>query len=681
MNNIIKKYLPAAAAAAALLLYWYSVSLLGAKTPWAGVAIGLVFVLGRLLAEQLGLRQKGLLHTGSVVLGLAVLAALALAGSITRSAFTVQLGFLALLAFSLFYARSRGLCVLRTDAPASEQRLLCLLFVLLLGLYFFAGAVPNAHPAAVGAITPNQDFFWNVGNAESFFLGFPPEDLRFAGLTVTYHYLTELLSAGLAMLSGCSCYDALAFYLPPALLLSFCAVLWESGGRLLGKGKQQMLLLLFVFGTACAGLYKTIGNAASPFLNFMPVHLITNINAVTTGLLFFLAFVIFFFEALENPNRPLMALALLSYFGMILAKGPMAGIAAIAAICTLTVLCLRKKKDKKRLLALMLVLGGGFLLVYRLLFSAGAASSMQLSLTGTLQKSYFKNYLALFAAKNTGLYFVSIPFFMLAQTVLFMPAVAPVWIAGALRDVKHLGLCPAWRLFCHAVTVGGMAAFFLFDHANLSQIYFAFIAVFAASLIAAEDLPRFWQKLQAKKSVGHTLHRALILCCVGVGVLTACFTYGGMIGRGVSQLQHGAAAARSHATRAPLTKAEEMAMDWLRVNMPKNALFATNRIHTGTAAEGLSNVYTGLSGRKSYMESFKYAVSNMGAQPEEVAERIRLIEALFRETTSPEAAQTLCRKAKIEYIVYTNLLPGSTAPLAEFRVLYQNENVVIYKAA
>ena len=87
-----------------------------------------------------------------------------------------------------------------------------------LALISAAGAGLFAHPAAVGQITPSQDFFWNLGNAESFLLGFPPADLRFAGVTLTYHYLTELLAAGLSMASGLAVYDVLAFYQTPLLL-------------------------------------------------------------------------------------------------------------------------------------------------------------------------------------------------------------------------------------------------------------------------------------------------------------------------------------------------------------------------------------------------------------------------------------------------------------------------------
>ena len=72
----------------------------------------------------------------------------------------------------------------------------------------------------------------------------------------------------------------------------------------------------------------------------------------------------------------------------------------------------------------------------------------------------------------------------------------------------------------------------------------------------------------------------------------------------------------------PLTAAEQQAMEWVRQNVPETALLATNRTHTGQAAgRALSNVYSGLSGRRFYMESFKYAKSNLGVPEEEAARR------------------------------------------------------------
>ena len=80
----------------------------------------------------------------------------------------------------------------------------------------------------------------------------------------------------------------------------------------------------------------------------------------------------------------------------------------------------------------------------------------------------------------------------------------------------------------------------------------------------------------------------------------------------------------------PLTAAEQQAMEWVRQNVPETALLATNRTHTGQALEGLSKVHSGLSGRRFYMESFKYAKSNLGVPEEEAARRVDRDESSVR---------------------------------------------------
>lgn len=87
----------------------------------------------------------------------------------------------------------------------------------------------NPHPAAAGAAALDRDLLWNVGNAEAFCKAFPAQDIRFAGVRFSYHYLTELLTAPLSLVSGASCYDLFAFFLPPVFLAGEIAALYWLG--------------------------------------------------------------------------------------------------------------------------------------------------------------------------------------------------------------------------------------------------------------------------------------------------------------------------------------------------------------------------------------------------------------------------------------------------------------------
>ena len=50
---------------------------------------------------------------------------------------------------------------------------------------------------------------------------------------------------------------------------------------------------------------------------------------------------------------------------------------------------------------------------------------------------------------------------------------------------------------------------------------------------------------------------------------------------------------------------DEAAMKWLPSNTTQDAVFATNRIHSmANASDGISILYTAMSGRQAYMEGY-----------------------------------------------------------------------------
>ena len=674
-----KKYVSVIAIIGLIILYLVMVAQLGAENVNAVGAIIWVFLAGRAIAEKIGARERGLLTSASVLLAAAVLLLFVIVSSFTGQ-YIVALALIVIICTPLFFLK--GQLQIAQKSSFKTQVFLVVVCSLLVALFFFEGAVSYAHPSVVGAVTPSQDFFWNLGNAESIKSAMPPADLRFAGVTLTYHYLTEILGAGISILSGTSCYDVLAFYLPPALLIALIAVLWELGNKLFGSTKKQMVLLLLVFGTGCAGLHKTF-STNSPFLNLLPVHLVTNINAVTTSFLFIAIFIGFFFTALEDKlkDKTSLSLAMLALLLLIFTKGPIAGIVAISAAGVLLVLALRKNQPRVKYIIIAGLILASFYLVYSLMFSAGAESSVGFDLTGTLEKTYFKNFLLRFAIENKAIYYLLIPIFMVSSIVLFMPATSIVVVAAAFIDIKKFRSCAPWRLFCYSAVVGGMTAFLIFDHPNLSQIYFAFIASFAASLLAADSLVDFLSFLTKKNTIISKSAIAVLSAFLAVGVTTAGITYIGMVAEGADKLINGEQSAMTHESRAPLTSGDEQAMDWLCSNMQDDELFLTNRMHTGTALEGLSNVYTGLSGKQAYMESGKYAVSNMGIEQSLVKEREDIVNKIFSDNISSNEIKEICEQIDVKYIVYSRFIAGSNKSLEEFETSFQNVDVIIYKVS
>ena len=633
--------------------------------------IAAVLLSGKAVSALLFPNETGVaVQASALVSGLGLFALAGVAASATGIHMLV---WLPAVAGGLFFLKKRT-----KPSLAGWQKYLPLALVwaaatLLYALY----AVSYAHPKEVGAITPNHDFFWNLGNIQAFLNGFPPQDLRFSGVTVRYHYLTELLYAALAMASGLPAYDITAFYAVPLVLAAAIWALYLLSKQLFSSRLQQGLGVcgMFIFG--CAGLYKVLENGLSPFWNSEIIHLFTNINAQATTVLLLALFVTLYIALQKEQfslRSPLFWLAIVAFGLLCVAKGPVAGIVALASLAASVVSLAGKNKNWKAL-AFSVCLVGIFGLLLVTFFSGGAAESMKWNPWGTLEKSWFTNYIALAKAKAPQLWWAYLPMFMLLQTACYCPSAFVGWLLRLPSDCKQLlrGELSHHRLFFHAAAVGGFLAFFLFDHYAMSQIYFGFAGTFFMGLLAIENLPALHARIA----------KAVLAVAAAVSLATGVCDLTFLAKTGLSYLPAGAwenAAMQKAENRLPLLAEEEYAMQFLAQTMQPGELFATNRNHTGSALEGLSNVYSALSGKPSYFESFKYTVSNMGVSMDEVQARLAWNEALFAETATDQQARELCEQVGVRYIVYRDGAPGSENAFSQMKTVFDGESIRIYDA-
>ena len=555
--------------------------------------------------------------------------------------------------------------------------------ILTIAVYILLNAlwsIRHTHPSLVGSLIPNQDFFWNLGNVQSFLHSFPPQDLRVSGVTVTYHYLTELLQAGLVLLTGVSAYDVTAFssYAPVAVGLIGC--LYALGEQLWGIGSRRAIALSSLpLWMSCGSLWKALDAGSSRFGNMLLIHTVSNINGQATAFLFLAAFLTILL-ALETANWHtgvlLPAGCILAFFLLTFSKGPQAALLALAlsaAIVVRLLVCGLTHQIKKPSVAQIVVFTavcGGFWIVYGGLFSAGASSSMTLSLTRTVELHFFGSILNASKILLKSIWPVLIPVLWLVQSFGMAPAATVAFGLSILRDIRHLKELPLSVLTLYAAIPGGLLAFFLFDHYSSSQIYFASIALFCLGVVLLRELPALWARCGF---IGRLL-RTSITVLLTLGVLTAlCQTT--YLARSAIVSPEKPALSQ----KLPLTAAEEEGCLWLAQDMAAGALFATNRMHTGSTLEGLSNVYSGLSGQQAYCESFKYAVSNMGDQTGDVTERYQLMEELFHPDTTPQRAHDICTQCGITHVLYHTASPGSNASLQELQPAFITEELIIYR--
>ena len=542
----------------------------------------------------------------------------------------------------------------------------CLIF----GFYI---SVRNADPAYAGAICMDQDLLWNVGNAQAFQLTFPPQDIRFSEVRLAYHYLTEMLVGALAWASGCSAYRVFAFYFGPLVLAALLSCVYAFGLVFYREDRAKSLLLCFLllFG-GCASLWAAFGSVGGRFGNTVLIHLISNINAQGSAIIFITVFVGMFTLLLRSgfDCTPAEAAALLAAaFLMTFSKGPEAAIVICAfAITVLLVLLFQRPQHWVRFALLAAGCVGVFAAIYFGIFASGANTSVHWS-NNSLTQSVLE---PLFAGKYPGqpAYTAAVLLGGVLITLLMQPVQTLLYLTSLPGDVRRLPHLPPERLIARGAAVGGMMAYCILWHESSSQIYFAFVAFFFLDVLAADVFPRSGR-----------LWRAVCGAVLAVGVASAVFLYGGVIWRGVQQLGANEGLwTYGDGKYSPATADDAAAMEWLRENSAPDSRFATNRIHTAAwRDDGISNLYSALSGRQAYMEGYTYAYTNEGVSAAVVAEKQAVNSTLFSAATSRQEILTLCSRYGIQYLVYSVAYPGEDSQLAGFPLVYDGTDVRIYQ--
>ncbi|MFV0413938.1 MAG: hypothetical protein ACK5L3_11865 [Oscillospiraceae bacterium] len=582
--------------------------------------------------------------------------------------------------------RGQPLPAIKKPALLPHHWLLALLFSALLLFFTFYGVVKHARPLAVGDILPNHDLLWNVGNANSFKLAFPPQDIRFTGVRLHYHYLTELLAGALSLVSGISAYNIAAFYMQAFMLAALVLCLYKFGRVMWPQSLFKAMLFTYApFLFSCASLWKILPNGWSVFNNSNITHIVTNINAQATALVFLSIFLGLLVPAMRQKYRvgPVhFVLLLCSFFMLTFAKGPLAAM-VICGLAITMLIGLFQRNTGWRGLLLGVLLAGMFAAVYVTMFSSGANDSMALSYTGTLVRGYFNNIQNLIWHKNYYLWLAAVPVLWVLQAFLSMPAQFLLYLRALVRDVRHFATLAPERMLAQGVAAGGLLAYFLFDHPHFSQVYFLFAAIFFITLLAVDEIGTLrWPaagQLPALKAKAKKLFIGVVAVCAAVAVATTGFLYVHYMGSGGRQLLRNLGLMEKYPYDVVITPDDEAAMLWLRDNSPATAMFATNRIHTGARLEGISNLYSAFCERQAYMEGFQYAKTNMGVAEDIINRRLAVNNALFSAATAPETVLQLCRENGISYLVYSTQLPGDESQLSAMELAYNSPTVRIYR--
>lgn len=543
-----------------------------------------------------------------------------------------------------------------------------------IAVFFYALVLSakNAHPAAAGCVTLNEDMLWNIGNANSFQLAFPPQDIRFSEVRFAYHYLTEMFWGILSLVSGVQSYDIFIFFAGPVFLAALFACLYSLGMTFYhGSKKRSLTFILVLFGFGCLSLWNVFGIGSSIYSNRLLEHMLTNINAQATGFIFISIFFILFAHMARCGFRVGVRylLSVLCAFVLVcFAKGPQAAILA-CALAVVFLFSLTRRPHYGKMLLCYAGCAAVFAAIYFLVFSSGANTSMVYDwlavthyrpsdvLIPLMDKIHLTGYFAVFLLVLASIFCI-VPF----QSVLYVPVL--------LRDLRHLFHLPEERLLAHGVCAGGFLAYHLFRHPNSSQVYFAYVAIFFMTLLAVDTLPRL------KKN----LFTGIVCVCGALALATTMMQCAVFAGSGLRNLLYDTGLAQRPYAESYATAGDEEAMQWLRDNTDTTALFVTNRIDTYPGSgSGISSLYTAFSGRQAFMEGYAYAVSNMGVSEALLREKQQVNAAFFTADTPAQQLAEYIQQCGVTHAVYSKQFPGETGALSAYPVVFENESVIIFE--
>ncbi len=550
---------------------------------------------------------------------------------------------------------------------------LCLLYALMLG-------AQNPHPLAGGPVELSRDMLWNIGNVTALSRHFPAQDIRFLGVRFSYHYLTELLCAALHLVSGASAYDCNAFFAGPLFLAGELIALCSLGRHYFGPERRRAahLTVYLLFGCQSLAMWQVSEKGDGIFANTLLKHLVTNINAQATALVLLCVFMVLFTVISRKKFNvgPLYIAALLAAFALLgLAKGPQAAIVLCSLAITMVLVLLFQKPKYGRALLCLAGCAAVFAVLYRLLFAAGANESMRFSIF-SMQNTPAYRLLSPYTDRLChALPFISGYVWLVGigvvNTFCMLPFQFLLWataVPGALRRLHRLD--PACIL-AHGAAVGGFLAYHIFRHTSSSEIYFALVGMIFMTLLAAGRL----DVLLARRPLAPA--KWPLWLAGAAAALTTVYIVGACGRQALGQAAVTLGAVPPAPNSRAVTAAEEAAMRWLAQNTDTELVFTTDRTSAAPDFDnGISNVYTALSGRQAYMEGWTYAVTNMGVPEATVLHRLEVNAAVFDTATPPEALRALCAAEGIGCIVDDKAWPGGVCPA--LAPAYESDGVAIY---
>ena len=570
-----------------------------------------------------------------------------------------------------FQSLSPALCIFLTVS---------LLYTMLMTQYLYLS------PEVDHMITMNPDKGFHLGLINSLSHGWPLECPWFSGLYFNYHIFTELLYSIPVRLFGLTA-DLMLFSVGPYLTVyafgvSLYAVFREMCARADRAGLYCLALLLSNIFIA-RGIDQSIA--------FLFIFRNENVAGYgVSGALVLIILIKYWYAAhAGSPNAspasawrlflPLLAVLML-LTGI---KGPF-GVVAVAALWGTWILGLILRQAKLKTILPLLLLSVGFYIVYAVILGSkgqtASAGESLIALANIIDITFYKAPLVALM-KSIGLpsalrYAVLLGVFTIfLLTVFFLP-----FVIGYIRELVLV--CAKkkafdfTRVFVYAATLVGFIAMLLLNYHGHSQIYFGFVTVFFAPLIA------FWffEDMAENRSLPMRIIRGIFLVCL---VLSAIGLAGFIVGELGEAAQSADPSAPGGNRYKSISHKEYEAMRWIDKNTPKDALLATDRYYT-VAPKNFDVVdrwdnryflYADYANRICYLAGAGY---NLPARDwEKRRERIKINDRFF--DAADDGRGDLARSLGIDYVVVSKrFTKAGDLTNEDYELCFSNKHIDVY---
>ena len=563
----------------------------------------------------------------------------------------------------------------------------CIFFVLVFLYCIVNTQYIYLYPELSDSTYMNPDKAYHIGLISSLSHDYPLQSPWISGIFINYHIFSEiLLSIPVRLFNVDPDFTTFSFG-PFMTAYCFGLSLYSFFREMSSKPQRAGIYCLIVL---LANPYVTRNATASLAFKFILV----NDNATGYGISAFLMSIVVLKKwydayAADKPNRyALMALSAVFIMLTTGIKGPM-GAVLIASLWGAFVLGIILRKLSFKTILPMAVYTAAFILVYyTVLGSKGQTNSSGNSLIkfGTITNiAFWKKPLIAFLNGHgiDGPAVLLIILFVFA--VFFLTAFFVPFCIGYLRELYLVlsGKKPydPIRVTVYAACAVGLVALFFLNYSGHSQVYFGFVTVMLAPIVA------FWliEELDQSKTSSRILLRVSVLSMVLVLLLTG-------TGLAMYYSRHIESAVKhtdptlKHSEYTSITKEEYEAMEWIDDNTEEDALLATDRYYSVnpekyTYQNRWDNrffLYVVYSNRFTYISGSGYSLpeSEWEIRKEMIETNNKLYDGSF------EDRGELARQLDIDYVVVSKRFTEATdLSNADYELCYSNDDIDIYKVA